>query len=133
MPSSGGIISHRAFSTFAGSPYYIDLDLLVRDKLLKKSEIEKLDWGSDPERTDYARIFQYRFSVLRKAFARGRERFLQEVKNLAAFREDPSFPRIIRYFEENVTWKKVLKTIGIYVLFFAVCLGIFYVLECLVP
>ena len=39
----------------------------------------------------------------REAFARGRERFLQEVKNLAAFREDPCFPRIIRYFEENGT------------------------------
>ena len=38
-----------------------------------------------------------------------------------------------RYIKEVVTWKKVLKTIGIYILFFAVCLGIFYVLELLVP
>lgn len=38
-----------------------------------------------------------------------------------------------RYIKEVVTWKKVLKTIGIYVAFFAVCLLVFYVLECLVP
>jgi hypothetical protein len=38
-----------------------------------------------------------------------------------------------RYIKEVVTWKKVLKTIGIYIVFFAVCLGIFAVLECLVP
>lgn len=38
-----------------------------------------------------------------------------------------------RYIKEQVTWRKVLKTIIIYILFFAVCLGIFYVLELLVP
>lgn len=38
-----------------------------------------------------------------------------------------------RYFKENVTWKKVLKTIGIYVLFFAVCLVVFAAIEYLVP
>lgn len=38
-----------------------------------------------------------------------------------------------RYIKEQVTWKKVLKTIGIYVAFFAVCLLVFYVLECIVP
>lgn len=35
----------------------------------------------------------------------------------------------LRYIKEHVTWKKVLKTIGIYALFFAVCLGIFYILD----
>lgn len=38
-----------------------------------------------------------------------------------------------RYFKENVTWKKVLKTIVIYVLFFAVCLVVFAAIEYLVP
>lgn len=37
------------------------------------------------------------------------------------------------YIKEQVTWKKVLKVIGIYIAFFAACLGIFYVLELLVP
>ncbi len=83
-PTSYGDSPYSAFSTFAGSPYYIDLDMLVKDKLLKKSEIEKIDWGSDPERADYAKIFEHRFPVLRKAYARGRERYAEE---LAAFRE----------------------------------------------
>ena len=37
------------------------------------------------------------------------------------------------YIKEKVTWKKVLKTVGIYVGFFAVCLIIFAALEYLVP
>lgn len=39
----------------------------------------------------------------------------------------------VRYIKEQVTWKKVLKTIGIYVLFFAVCLLFFGVIEYFVP
>lgn len=38
-----------------------------------------------------------------------------------------------RYIREQVTWKKVLKYVLIYVGFFAVCLGIFAAIECLVP
>lgn len=38
-----------------------------------------------------------------------------------------------RYIKEVVTWKKVFKVIGIYVLFFVVCLLIFGALEYLVP
>ena len=38
-----------------------------------------------------------------------------------------------RYIKEKVTWKKVLKVVGIYAVFFAVCLAVFYLLELIVP
>lgn len=38
-----------------------------------------------------------------------------------------------RYLKEVVTWKKVLKTIGIYIVFFAVCLVVFALLELIFP
>ena len=84
-PTSYGDSPYFSFSTYAGNPYYIDLDLLVKDKLLKKSEIAKRDWGDNPERTDYAKIYENRFPVLRLAFERGRERYAEEV---AAFRRE---------------------------------------------
>ena len=65
-PTSYGDSPYSSFSTFAGNPYYIDLDLLVKDRLLKKSEIADRDWGGDPEHTDYAKIYAGRFPVLRK-------------------------------------------------------------------
>lgn len=37
------------------------------------------------------------------------------------------------YIKEQVTWKKVLKTVGIYIGFFAICLVVFAALEYLVP
>ncbi|MBR2583132.1 MAG: 4-alpha-glucanotransferase, partial [Oscillospiraceae bacterium] len=35
-PTSYGDSPYASFSTFAGNPYYIDLDFLIRDRLLKK-------------------------------------------------------------------------------------------------
>lgn len=37
------------------------------------------------------------------------------------------------YIKEQVTWKKVLKTVGIYIGFFVICLVVFAALEYLVP
>ena len=34
-PTSYGDSPYSSFSTFAGNPYFIDLELLVKDKLLK--------------------------------------------------------------------------------------------------
>ena len=45
-----------SYSTFAGNPYLIDLDLLVEDGLLKRKELNSIDWGSNPERVDFGQI-----------------------------------------------------------------------------
>ena len=84
-PTSYGDSPYQSFSTFAGNPYYIDLDLLIKDKLLKPSEVRNRDWGSDPARVDYGKIYESRFAVLRLAFARGAERYAEEI---AAFRRE---------------------------------------------
>ena len=46
-PTSYGDSPYQSFSTFAGNPYFIDLDLLIRDKLLRPSEVKNRDWGPD--------------------------------------------------------------------------------------
>ncbi len=84
-PTSYGDSPYQSFSTFAGNPYYIDLDLLIKDKLLKPSEVRSRDWGSDPARVDYGKIYESRFAVLRLAFERGAERYAEEI---AAFRRE---------------------------------------------
>ena len=47
-PTSYGDSPYASFSTYAGNPYFIDLDMLVEDGLLTKAEIEAVDWGDDP-------------------------------------------------------------------------------------
>ncbi len=69
-PTSYGDSPYQSFSTFAGNPYFIDLEKLTEDGLLKKEECEACDFGENPLYVDYGRIYENRFALLKKAFAR---------------------------------------------------------------
>lgn len=78
--TSYGDSPYQCLSAYAGNPYFVDLDLLVEDGLLKREEIEGLSWGEDPARVDYAVLYQNRFPLLKKAAQRGWERDRAEVE-----------------------------------------------------
>ena len=84
-PTSYGDSPYQSFSTFAGNPYFIDLDMLIDDGLLKKSEVAKYQWGTEPRYVDYGKIYESRFQVLALAKQRGWRRDAEQV---AAFREE---------------------------------------------
>lgn len=77
---SYGDSPYQCLSAYAGNPYFVDLDLLVEDGLLKRKEVEALSWGKDPSQVDYATLYQNRFPLLRKAAQRGWERDRAEVE-----------------------------------------------------
>ena len=72
-PTSYGDSPYQSFSTYAGNPYMIDLDTLVAEGLLKKAELKKYEWGSNPGYVDYEKIYNSRFEVLRIAYDRFKE------------------------------------------------------------
>ncbi len=78
-PTSYGDSPYQSFSTFAGNPYFIDLDKLREDGALKFEEYADLDWGSDREKVDYEKIFKNRFRVLQIAYSRDRQRKREEI------------------------------------------------------
>ena len=84
-PTSFGDSPYQSFSSFAGNPYFVDLDLLIKDKLLKPAEVKNRDWGEREDRVDYGKIYENRFAVLRLAYERGAERYGEEI---AAFRQE---------------------------------------------
>ena len=67
-PTSYGDSPYQSFSTFAGNPYFIDFDLLCNDGLLKKSDYSRIDWGKNPEKVDFKKLYKNRFKVLEKAY-----------------------------------------------------------------
>ena len=67
-PTSFGDSPYQSFSTNAGNPYFIDMDILREEGLLKKSDYSKLDWGKDRKNVDYETIYENRFKVLKIAF-----------------------------------------------------------------
>ncbi len=86
-PTSYGDSPYASFSSFAGNPYYIDLDLLIRDKLLLKDEVASVFWGAEDDRCDYGAIYEGRFAVLRRAYERGAARYAEA---FSAFRSENS-------------------------------------------
>ena len=80
VPTGAGDSPYSSFSTFAGNPYFIDLDRLVKDKLLRPKDLIGLNWGRNPEQVDYEALRLQRPVVLRRAFERGREPLAAEVE-----------------------------------------------------
>ena len=67
-PTSFGDSPYQSFSAFAGNPYFIDLDTLADDGLLDRSELQSIDWGTDADDVDYAKIYNNRYRILKKAY-----------------------------------------------------------------
>ncbi len=70
-PTSYGDSPYRSFSTFAGNPYFVDFDMLIKDGLLTLADLKGIDWGDDETKVDYGKVYSNRFTVLRKAYENG--------------------------------------------------------------
>lgn len=88
-PTGYGDSPYQSFSTFAGNPYYIDLEMLVEKGWLTKADCDRYDFGENQEYIDYEKIYLSRFKVLRTAY---------ENSSIA---KDGEF---CRFCEENAYW-----------------------------
>ena len=79
-PTSFGDSPYQSFSAFAGNPYFIDLDMLVEEGLVDKSVVDSTDWGQLEYDIDYSKMYEKRYTVLRKAFFKSKEREKSEYK-----------------------------------------------------
>ena len=65
-PTSYGDSPYQSFSTFAGNPYFIDLETLEKQGLLKADEYKNVNWGDNPESVDYGLLYVERHKVFKK-------------------------------------------------------------------
>ena len=73
-PTGYGDSPYQSFSTYAGNPYFIDLETLVSEGLLTEAESREYDSEEQEESIDYEKIYKTRFKVLKKAYERFRDR-----------------------------------------------------------
>ncbi|MCR5609631.1 MAG: 4-alpha-glucanotransferase [Lachnospiraceae bacterium] len=109
-PTSYGDSPYQSFSAFAGNPYYIDLDYLVKEGLLMQDEIYAHDWGDNPAYVDYEKIFYARFDVLRKAYQRSNhkrtKKYTKFCEENSFWLEDYSFYMALKVHYDNQEWLK---------------------------
>ena len=83
-PTSFGDSPYQSFCSFAGNPYFIDLDMLIKDGLLTQDEVDGYDWGKNAIQVDYGIIYENRWKVLKTATDRGWGRDADEVQKFIA-------------------------------------------------
>lgn len=88
-PTGYGDSPYQSFSTFAGNPYFIDLDQLAEEGLLSEEECEAIDAQEDGQYIDYQKLYETRFDILRKAYER------------SSLAEKPEYQD---FLEENKEW-----------------------------
>lgn len=72
-PTGFGDSPYQSFSSFAGNPYFIDLEALIKEGLLTEDECGQADFGGDARYVAYDKIYKERFLLLRLAYGRWKE------------------------------------------------------------
>ena len=88
-PTSYGDSPYQSFSSFAGNPYFIDLEALIEDGLLTREECDEADFGEDEFSVDYGKIYENRIPLLHLAYERS-----ETWKN----------PDFTEFVQENAYW-----------------------------
>lgn len=88
-PTGYGDSPYQSFSSFAGNPYFIDLEALIEEGVLKEEECGVCNFGNKLEEVDYEKLYLNRFSLLRLAYER------------SDISKNPDF---IQYVQENAFW-----------------------------
>ncbi|MBO6214085.1 MAG: 4-alpha-glucanotransferase, partial [Lachnospiraceae bacterium] len=73
-PTSYGDSPYQSFSTFAGNPYFIDLEELTAQGLLTEDECNSADLGRRKDDIDYGLLFENRYKLLKKAYERAKDK-----------------------------------------------------------
>lgn len=127
-PTTYGDSPYQSYSAFAGNPYFIDLDILVEEGLLLKSELISRDWGDglvpvqvseedalagryfqardygigNENYVSYEKVYNNRFDVLRSAFGRF-DKVIAESKTKLA-KGLPEYKKYDNFCRDNAEW-----------------------------
>lgn len=105
-PTSYGDSPYASPSSFAFNPYFIDFDLLVKDKLLLKTELPAKDEGM---KVNYGKVYYEKYYVLHKAYLR-KDRYQKQFdrfkKANAEWLDDYARFMVLKNEHENRPWNK---------------------------
>lgn len=88
-PTGYGDSPYQSFSAFANNPYFIDLENLVEEGLLKSEDIEGLKELNDVNSIDYEMIYLKKMPILRKAYEKFSE--MGRMAETVAFQKEQSY------------------------------------------
>lgn len=110
-PTGYGDSPYQSFSTFAGNPYFIDLDEFVELGYITREDCERLNFGTNPEYVDYGQLYNNRYLLLEKAYGSALEDGLESDGEYQAFIKenkywltDYALYRTVKRAFDNACW-----------------------------
>ncbi len=103
-PTSFGDSPYQSYSTYAGNPYFIDLDELQNMGLLEAADYENVDWESPADRVNYGAMYEKRYPILRKAAEKFLEQQSAEQQSAVGQRDDSLAHEYKWFCSENDFW-----------------------------
>ncbi len=127
-PTTYGDSPYQSYSAFAGNPYFVDLDMLIEEGFLLKSEVIARDWGDgvvpvnvseddaingrfgtyrdgnigDDRYVSYEKVYNNRFDILRIAYNRFKAACIESKKTLA--KGLPFYKQFDNFVRDNADW-----------------------------
>jgi len=95
-PTGYGDSPYQSFSTFAGNPYFIDLEQLQEEGYLSEADCAELANASESQ-IDYGMLYEKRYPVLKKAM----DRFFEKLNTPEGQEEKKAFQD---FCEKNSFW-----------------------------
>lgn len=102
---------YQSFSTHMGNPYFIDLTILVEEGLLERESLDQLNFGDDPSRVDYGKLWETRYVILRWAFdtykydpPKGMPEAFEEFKKKMTWLHDDALFMAIKQVQNGAAW-----------------------------
>ena len=109
-PTSYGDSPYQSFSAFAGNPYFIDFDILNKEGLLDEKDYKGINFGNNPEKIDYALLFDKKMRVLKVAYEKSLDKDKEEIKKFREknkfWIEDYALYMAIKNEKELVSWQE---------------------------
>ncbi len=105
-PTSFGDSPYQSFSSFAGNPYFIDLEELINEGLLTKEECDNIDFGENQRYIDYEKVYYSRFKILRIAFDKWHEKNKDFKITLNNHTREYCFFMALKDHFQGVSWTK---------------------------
>ena len=101
---------YQSFSTFAGNPYFIDLEELLEQDLLEPAEVQAASQNGSVDHVEYGMLFETRLPLLKKAALRGYGRYGAEEQDFYRENEDwlpdySLFMALKKHFSQKPYWE----------------------------
>lgn len=100
---------YQTFSTVAGNPYFIDLDMLVEDGLLSKDFLQNSGSDFSFSNVDYGKLYNVRFKILKEARKNAPKELLDEMfifytENFGWLKNYALFMALKEHFNNKPVW-----------------------------